>query len=277
MLLASACGKSTPTYSGISTEGLNYLPFNLDRFTITDQYGNRASGGGDLIPGSGEGSVACCYRLKGTEFTVRWKYYDADDWRPGEQVTMHEAQANVSMPPASSPDAIGARILEAHFYPDQHVEFAYPGKLLGSARLPFGAVSSNLAARFGTQLDARYDDTVAQSHRRIVRAAAAAWMRYRLTDTRDLETYAYYALLVNPRFDAHASVQKIIQDNRGTPGAFAAAMGALPREVLADLKDDRFAPVAVPAIPVGMLPPPREENAHARAARSEAAGDEAPQ
>ncbi len=29
----------------------NYLPYNLDRFTITDAYGNKAGGGG---------GVTCC-------------------------------------------------------------------------------------------------------------------------------------------------------------------------------------------------------------------------
>ena len=42
---------SEPTYSGISVEGMNYTPFNLTRFVIHDKYGNRAGGGGDLMPG----------------------------------------------------------------------------------------------------------------------------------------------------------------------------------------------------------------------------------
>ncbi|CAG9191527.1 MAG TPA: hypothetical protein VJU59_45095 [Paraburkholderia sp.] len=263
LLLLSACGKSQPTYSGISTKGMNYLPYNLDRFTITDQFGNKAGGGGDLIPGSGSGSLACCYKLKGTEFTVRWKYYDADDWRPGEQVKMREAEAKVSMPPSHEPDAVGARILELHFYPDQHVELVFPGKLLGSARLPFGAVSDEMSKRFGAQLDARYQDTDAQSYRRIARIIAAAWLKYRLTDARDLETYAYYALLVNPRFDEHPSVQKIIQEKRGTQGGFATAMTGAPRSLLDELKANHFQAVSVPAIPAGTLPPTREENGHA--------------
>ncbi|CAE6792730.1 hypothetical protein LMG22931_05032 [Paraburkholderia nemoris] len=33
------------------------------------------------MPGSGEGSLSCCYALKGTEFIVRWDYYDADQWQ----------------------------------------------------------------------------------------------------------------------------------------------------------------------------------------------------
>src|ERR1700684_3563286 len=69
---------SVPTYGGLSTEGFNYTPYNLDRFVITDKYGNKAGGGGDLMPGSGQGSLSCCYKLKGTDFTVKWDVYDQD-------------------------------------------------------------------------------------------------------------------------------------------------------------------------------------------------------
>jgi hypothetical protein len=70
---------SEPTYGGLSVEGLNYTPFNLPRFVIRDKYGNRAGGGGDLMPGGGGGSLSCCYKLKGTEFTIDWDVYDADE------------------------------------------------------------------------------------------------------------------------------------------------------------------------------------------------------
>jgi hypothetical protein len=71
---------SQPTYGGLSIEGFNYTPYNLDRFVITDQYGNKAGGGGDLMPGSGEGSLSCCYTLKGTDFTVDWYVVDQDEF-----------------------------------------------------------------------------------------------------------------------------------------------------------------------------------------------------
>ncbi|RQV10683.1 DUF3304 domain-containing protein, partial [Burkholderia cenocepacia] len=69
-----------PIYRGVSIMGLNYTPFNLSEFTIRDKYGNRASGGGDLPPGTGAGSLSCCYKLKGTEFTVEWEIYDQDEF-----------------------------------------------------------------------------------------------------------------------------------------------------------------------------------------------------
>lgn len=46
LLSVSACGKSEPTYSGISVEGFNYLPYNLSRFTVSDAFGNSARGRG---------------------------------------------------------------------------------------------------------------------------------------------------------------------------------------------------------------------------------------
>lgn len=39
----SACGKSEPTYSGISVLGRNFLPYNMSGFTITDAYRERAA------------------------------------------------------------------------------------------------------------------------------------------------------------------------------------------------------------------------------------------
>ncbi|MCA3199946.1 MAG: hypothetical protein INH33_27310, partial [Cupriavidus sp.] len=33
---------SAPTYGGLSVAGFNYTPYNLDRFVVTDKFGNRA-------------------------------------------------------------------------------------------------------------------------------------------------------------------------------------------------------------------------------------------
>ncbi|WP_422387736.1 hypothetical protein [Burkholderia multivorans] len=90
---------------------------------------------------------------KGTNFKVQWTYYDADDWRPGEQVKKQQAEANASLAPTNVPDAIGSRILGIHFYPDHHVELAFSGEMLGSTRLPIVDVSRELTKRYGKQLD----------------------------------------------------------------------------------------------------------------------------
>ncbi|MGU7776014.1 DUF3304 domain-containing protein [Burkholderia sp. MR1-5-21] len=261
LLLAAvtACGKSEPTYSGISIIGRNYLPYNMDGFTITDAYGNKASGGGDDPPGAGGGSVTCCYKLKGTDFTVRWKYYDADQWHKGDE-QMFSAETKVSMPPSQIPEDVGTRILEVHFYPDRHVDFQFPGGLLDDARLQIVDVAKWMD-QFQAQMDKRYDERDDQQFRRIARVVAAAWLKYRLTDLDDLKQYAYYNLLVNNRFDAHPEIQRILQADANKPGAFAKSMQSLPKSVLSALTNDRFEPVAVPVIPDGLLPPPRLEEA----------------
>ncbi|MBR8073830.1 hypothetical protein KDW23_27670 [Burkholderia cenocepacia] len=254
-----ACGKSEPAYSGISVMGRNYLPYNMNGFTITDAYGNKASGGGDDPPGAGGGSVKCCYKLKGTEFVVKWNYYDVDQWHKGNKQMFH-AETKVSMPQSQSSDDVGSRILEVHFFPDRHVEFEFPGKMLDDARLPIVDVV-RWAKRYQTQLDKRYDEREDQQFRRIARVVASAWLKYRLTDRDDLEQYAYFALLVNSRFDAHPEVQRILQTAAGKPGMFAKSMQSLPKGVLFSLSNDAFEAVAVPAISDGLLPPPRVEDA----------------
>jgi hypothetical protein len=258
LFVLTACGKSVPTYSGVSLMGRNYLPYNMNGFTITDAYGNRARGGGDDPPGAGGGSLSCCYKLKGTEFTVKWNYYDADKWTI-EDSHMQHAEAKVSMPPSPVPDSVGSRIFEVHFFPDRHVEFQFPGALLDDSRLPVVDVSRWISAHYQEELDRRFDDTDGQSHRRISRVVAAAWLKYSLVDRNDLEQYTYYSLLVNDRFDAHPEVQRILQERKGTPGEFAKAMQVLPGSVTSELTSNRFKPVSVPTIPDGLLPPPRTE------------------
>lgn len=83
-----------PTYSGLSVEGFNYMPFNLTRFVIRDQYGNTASGGGDLPPGSGEGRLSCCYKLKGTDFAVDWEIYDQDKFMENPYAPIKKIKKN---------------------------------------------------------------------------------------------------------------------------------------------------------------------------------------
>ncbi|MGU7776015.1 DUF3304 domain-containing protein [Burkholderia sp. MR1-5-21] len=254
----SACGKSEPVYSGISVNTHNYLPYNLDGFTITDAYGNKA-GGGNSLPGGG-GGVTCCYKLKGTEFTVKWNYVDVDQWHKGNEVTLH-AEAKVAMPPSQVPEKIGDRILEIHFYPDRHVEFQFPGTLMDESRIPMIDVSRWMSSHYQEQLNKRYDEREDQQFRRVARVVAAAWLKYRLTDLNDLKQYAYYNLLVNNRFDAHPEIQRILQAAAGKPGVFAKSMQSLPKSVLSALTNDSFESVAVPVISDGLLPPPRVEEA----------------
>lgn len=249
-----ACGKSEPVYSGISVTAHNYLPYNLDGFTITDAYGNKASGGNSL-PGGG-GGVTCCYKLRGTEFTVTWNYVDVDQWHKGNEETFR-AEAKVAMSASRIPEAIGDRILEVHFYPDRHVELQFPGTLLDKSRIPMIDVARWMSSNYQKQLNNRYDEREDQQFRRIARVVAAAWLKYRLTERDDLKQYAYYDLLVSSRFDTHPEIQRILKAAANQPGAFAVSMRSLPRNVLSELTSDNFESVTVPVIPDGLLPLPR--------------------
>ncbi|NTZ09485.1 hypothetical protein [Burkholderia metallica] len=248
----SACGKSEPVYGGVSVIAHNYLPYNLDGFSITDAHGNKAFGGNSL-PGGG-GGVTCCYKLEGTEFVVKWSYVDVDQWHKGNEETLH-AEATVAMSSTQDPERIGDRIIEVHFYPDRHVELQFPGALADTSRIPMIDASRWMSSRYQNELNRKYDEREDQQFRRVVRVVAMAWLKYRLTHLDDLEQYAYYDLLVNSRFDAHPAVQHILQTAAGKPGMFAKSMQPLPKGVLSALTNDQFGPVTVPAISDGLLPP----------------------
>ncbi|WP_321901736.1 DUF3304 domain-containing protein [Burkholderia cenocepacia] len=243
LVLLAGCDafSSEPTYRGISVGGMNYTPFNLDRFTIRDKYGNTASGGGDLMPGAGEGSLSCCYKLKGTDFTVDWEIYDADEaikaidaQKPIE--TIHKI-TQVHFPKTKISGGAGEVVLAVHFYPDYHVEFEFRNDLSGS-RIDYSEVYYWYKTRYGKAANSEDFDWAA--FRRTARIASQGWLKYRLTDSADLEQYVYYTLLVNPKFDGHPTVQRIFQETKGKPGAFGAAMQALPDTVLQEIKSNHF-------------------------------------
>ncbi|MFL9918034.1 hypothetical protein PQR75_22100 [Paraburkholderia fungorum] len=231
---------SVPTYGGLSMEGFNYTPYNLSRFVVYDKYGNTAGGGGDLMPGSGQGSLSCCYKLKGTDFTVKWDVYDADEaikdlYAP---IQMIHKVTEVHLPPTKVPGGAGERILGLHFYPDDHIEFEFRHDLRGT-RIFYAEIDDWLGKKQGKTFDpSSYDDAVA--FRRTARVASEGWLKYRLTNTQDLEQYVYYTLLVNPDFDKHPAIRRILADTKGQPGAFGAAMEKLPAPFVEQLKRDAF-------------------------------------
>ncbi|MGN6087087.1 hypothetical protein [Trinickia sp.] len=230
---------SEPVYRGISVSGMNYMPFNLSRFTIRDKYGNTAGGGGDLPPGSGEGSVSCCYTLKGTEFTVDWEVYDIDEitdiYAPLRKI--HKT-AKVYFPEEKIPGGAGEVMLAAHFYPDDHVEFEFREDLSGS-RIDYAEVDYWFQSTYGNAANPDDLDEFA-AFRRTTRVAAQGWRKHRLTDSVDLEQYVYYTLLVNPRFDEHPAVQRILREAVGKAGAFGEAMQKLPDVVFREIKSNHF-------------------------------------
>jgi hypothetical protein len=238
---------SEPAYGGLSIEGFNYMPYNLSRFVIYDKYGNTASGGGDLMPGSGQGSLSCCYRLKGTDFTVKWDVYDVDEslkdlYAPTKMI--HKV-TQVHLPPTKVPGGAGSRVLGLHFYPDDHIEFEFRHDLQGT-RIEYAEIDDWLVRKQGKTFDPdSWDDAAA--FRRTARIAATGWLKHRLTDTQDLEQYVYFTLLINPRFDENPAIQKILKETKDKPGAFGTAMEALSAPIVEELKSNKFEHAAIGA------------------------------
>ncbi|WP_296654144.1 DUF3304 domain-containing protein [Paraburkholderia sp.] len=238
---------SEPTYGGMSVSGMNYTPFNLSRFIIRDKYGNRAGGGGDLMPGSGAGSVNCCYKLKGTEFTVDWEVYDADEAIKAidahQKIRKIHKTTQVHFPKTKISGGIGAVILGVHFYPDDHVEFEFRNDM-GGSRIDYAAVDHWFQTKSGELANIKDPDEAewfeARAFRRTARVASQGWLKYRLTDTTDLQQYVYYTLVVSPGFDKHPAVQRIVEETKGKLGAFGAAMEALPDSVVQEIRSNRF-------------------------------------
>ncbi|KVP93282.1 hypothetical protein WJ96_15075 [Burkholderia ubonensis] len=236
---------SEPTYRGVSVMGLNYTPFNLSEFTIRDKYGNRASGGGDLPPSAGAGSLSCCYKLKGTSFTVDWEVYDQDEFMkdPYAPIKKIHKRTEVRFPPTKVVGGAGEVVLAVHFYPDDHVEFEFRNDMSGT-RIDYTEVDHWLQTKYGKAVNPD-DEDMAVAFRRTARVASQGWLKYRLTDSKDLEQYVYYTLLVNPKFDEHPAVQRILQETNGKPGAFGTAMQSLPDAVVREIKGSRFVPVRI--------------------------------
>ncbi|WP_185735484.1 DUF3304 domain-containing protein [Burkholderia sp. Bp9090] len=229
---------SEPTYRGVSVMGLNYTPFNLSEFTIRDKYGNRASGGGDLPPGSGAGSLTCCYKLKGTDFTVDWEVYDADEaikdlYAPIKKI---HKRTEVKFPPTKVNGGAGEDVLAVHFYPDDHVELEFRNDLSGT-RIEYADVWDWMRKNHKQLIDPMNEDN-SIIFRRVARLAAQGWMKYGLTNTDDLQQYCYYHLL-NDKFDENLDVKRILGETKGKPGAFAIAMRNLPNSVVKNINGSR--------------------------------------
>jgi hypothetical protein len=233
----------------LSIEGFNYTPYNLDRFLIRDEFGNKAGGGGDLMPGSGQGRLSCCYFLKGTDFTVDWYVYDAD--LAIKAIDAHQPiqdihkTTRVHLPPTKVEGETGQRILGLHFYPDDHIEFEFMHGL-GGTRIQYAEVDDLLSRMQGKSFDPNSQED-AEAFRRTARIAGVGLTKYGLTNSQDLVQYVYYTLLVNPKFDEHPAIQKILRDTKGRPGAFGAAMEHLPASLVKQLKNNQFRHVPVTA------------------------------
>lgn len=131
---------SEPVYQGVSFIAYNYTPWNIRSISVKDK-GDGVASTMQVSPGGGEGSVTCCFTLKGTEFTVDWRGVDAELLRKH----LHDGKADslyfdrhgaINFPAAEIPAGDGPLYLELHIYPDEHMELALSRKLLGQTRIP---------------------------------------------------------------------------------------------------------------------------------------------
>ena len=234
LLVVTGCDafSSTPTYGGLSVAGFNYTQYNFDRFVIRDAFGNKAGGG------VGAGSLSCCYKLKGTDFTVEWAVYDGDEAIKAidakKKIQLIHKTTRVHLAPTKLAGGVGERVLGLHFYPDDHVEFEFRNDLRGT-RFFYAEIDDWLYKKQGKVYDPESSEDAA-AFIQTARIASEGWLKYRLTNTDDLKQYVYFTLLINPRFDTHPAIEKILAETRGKPGAFGAAMEQLPSAVLQDLK-----------------------------------------
>ncbi|CUJ57285.1 DUF3304 domain-containing protein [Achromobacter sp. 2789STDY5608621] len=235
-LLAGCNGE--PSYQGLSFVAYNYTPWDLDRIQITDAHGGKAATGA-IGAGGGEGSVTCCYSLKGTDFKVEWRGADGEKVREhmfdGKlDEVMFNKQTPVHFPATDVPPGEGPLYLELHIYPDEHMELALSRKLLGQVRLPIVEVTRWLYAQ---HRDALGDYRSSAEVRRVVaRVTKTAWTRYRIEDGQDLQQYMFLYFTVASNFDADADIAALLAKPGRQPGDFAKAVRQLPADKIAHLK-----------------------------------------
>ncbi|MGE8453836.1 MAG: hypothetical protein ACN6OP_25150 [Pseudomonadales bacterium] len=235
-LLAGCNGE--PTYQGVSVITYNYTPWDLTSVRIVDAFGG-AAGSGMLRSGGGEGSVSCCYTLKGTDFTVKWRGGDADLMRKhmfdGKfDDVIFTKETKVDFPPQESPPGDGPIFLELHIYPDEHMEFALSRKLLGQARIPIPETTRWLYEHHRDEL-MEYED-IHELRYVLAKVAKQAWIRYRIEDAEDMRAYMYLYFTVASNFDNDADLAKLLQEPKRKPGDFGRAVAALTKEKIAQVK-----------------------------------------
>ncbi|MCS3509170.1 DUF3304 domain-containing protein [Achromobacter sp. JUb104] len=235
--LSAGCN-AEPTYSGVSFITYNYTPWNLESVRLRDASGGMA-GSGAIPPGEGAGRVACCYSLKGTEFTVTWSGGDAVlmrkhlfDGRYKE--ALFKKETKVHFPATKIPKGDGPLILELHIYPDEHMELALSRNLVGQVRIPIVDTLRWLYADHRDEL-VEYQD-IHDLADVLPKVAKQAWQRYRIEDAEDMRGYMYLYFTVASDFESDAQISAILKDKNRKPGDFGRAVFALSKEKIAQMK-----------------------------------------
>ncbi|CAB3889098.1 DUF3304 domain-containing protein [Achromobacter dolens] len=238
LLAASAACGGEPEYRGLNLIAYNYTPWDIDTILISDKAGRTASSGAMGV-GGGEGSVTCCYTLKGTEFTVRWSGLD------GEEAIKHlydgtmdsllfRKETKVHLDPTPIPAGDGPLYLELHIYPDEHMELALSRKLLGQTRFPLVDTTDWLYREYrGAFEDYRDGHEVL---RVLGKVARTAWIKYRIVDEQDMRQYMRLYFTVASDFDTDPEIAALLSQPGRQPGDFAKAVAALPVATIARLK-----------------------------------------
>jgi len=235
--LLAGCN-AEPTYQNLSVITYNYTPWDLTSVRIIDASG-AVAGSGMIRSGGGEGSVSCCYTLKGTDFTVRWRGGDADLMRKhmfdGKfDDVLFAKETKVHFPYQEAPAGEGPLILELHIYPDEHIELALSRQLLGQARIPIPDTTRWLYEHHRDDL-VDYED-IHELRYVLAKVAKQAWTRYRIEEPQDMRAYMQLYFLVSSDFDRDADLAAVLQNPNRKPGAFGRVVAALSADKLARLK-----------------------------------------
>lgn len=236
--LVAGCN-GEPTYQGVSFITYNYTPWDLEYVQVQDAQGGKA-GTGSVSPGGGEGAVACCYTLKGTEFKVRWR---GGDGALMQKYMYDEAKyesafftktTSVEFPPTKIPPGEGPLYLELHIYPDEHMEMALSRELLGQVRIPIVETTRWLYETHGASLG-QYEN-VYDLQRALAKVAGQAWTQYGISDAADMRGYMYLHFLVASDFDKDAEIAALLNDANRKPGDFGRMVTGLSDGKLARMK-----------------------------------------
>ncbi len=235
-MLAGCNGE--PVYKGLSVVTYNYTPWDLDWIQIRDVDGRKASSGA-IGSGGGEGSVTCCYTLKGTDFTVEWSGVDGEeaikhltDGKMDELVFKKNTEVHFS--PAEIPKGDGPVYLELHIYPDEHMEMALSRTLIGQTRIAIADTADWLYEKHRDAFEDYRD--IYEVIRVLGKVTKTAWTRYRIEEKQDLQQYMLFYFTVSSSFDADPEIAKTLSAPGRKPGEFAQVMMALPKEKVERLR-----------------------------------------
>ncbi|AMH04105.1 hypothetical protein HMPREF3069_21090 [Achromobacter xylosoxidans] len=234
---SAACG-GEPEYRGLNMIAYNYTPWDIDTIRISDKSG-RTAGSGAMGVGGGEGSVTCCYALKGTEFKVQWSGVDGEEaiqhlYDGTMDSLMFHKETTVHLDPTPIPAGDGPLYLELHIYPDEHMELALSRKLLGQTRFPLVDTTDWLYREYrGAFEDYRDGHEVL---RVLGKVARTAWIKYRIVQEQDMRQYMRLYFTVASDFDTDPEIAALLSQPGRQPGDFAKAVAALPEASIARLK-----------------------------------------